>query len=186
MAAAHDYNWSEAAREFQLAMASPSVPAEAHWAYASLFLSTFGRFEESTAEMRRAVEKDPLSVDWRGVLMGSPGVCREVRGGARGGTEGAGDRARTKFTRIWPSARPIWRWGESTKPSPPRRERIVTSRSIPWAPDSSRLCWFGLEKRIGLTALLREMGDSPTPIWGRAWYHLLCSEVDAAAHGTRR
>ena len=25
------------------------------------------------------------------------------------------------------------------------------------------------------------MGDSPTPIWGRAWYHLLCSEVDAAA-----
>ena len=30
-------------------------------------------------------------------------------------------------------------------------------------------------------ALLREMGDSPTPIWGRAWYHLLCSEIDAAA-----
>jgi hypothetical protein len=30
-------------------------------------------------------------------------------------------------------------------------------------------------------ALLREMGDSPTPIWGRAWYHLLCSELDAAA-----
>ena len=29
--------------------------------------------------------------------------------------------------------------------------------------------------------LLREMGDSPTPLWGRAWYHLLCSEVDAAA-----
>ena len=25
------------------------------------------------------------------------------------------------------------------------------------------------------------MGDSPTPIWGRAWYHLLCSEIDAAA-----
>ena len=25
------------------------------------------------------------------------------------------------------------------------------------------------------------MGDSPTPLWGRAWYHLLCSEVAAAA-----
>jgi hypothetical protein len=25
------------------------------------------------------------------------------------------------------------------------------------------------------------MGDAPTPIWGRAWHHLLCSEVDAAA-----
>ena len=25
------------------------------------------------------------------------------------------------------------------------------------------------------------MGDAPTPIWGRAWYHLLCSEVADAA-----
>ena len=30
--------------------------------------------------------------------------------------------------------------------------------------------------------LIREMGDSPTPIWGRAWYHLLCGEVDAVAY----
>ena len=36
----------------------------------ALYLSTFGRFEESAAEMRRAVEQDPLSVLWRGVLMG--------------------------------------------------------------------------------------------------------------------
>ena len=25
------------------------------------------------------------------------------------------------------------------------------------------------------------MGDSPTPIWGRAWYHLVSSEVEEAA-----
>ena len=25
------------------------------------------------------------------------------------------------------------------------------------------------------------MGDSPNPLWGRTWFHLLCSEVDAAA-----
>ena len=30
-------------------------------------------------------------------------------------------------------------------------------------------------------ALLREMGASPAPIWGRVWYHLLCSELEAAA-----
>ena len=30
-------------------------------------------------------------------------------------------------------------------------------------------------------ALVREKGDTPTPIWRRAWYHLLCSEIDAAA-----
>jgi serine/threonine protein kinase len=62
VAAAYDYNWREAAREFQLAMASPSVPAETHWGYASLYLSTFGRFEESVAELRRGVEQDPLNV----------------------------------------------------------------------------------------------------------------------------
>ncbi len=25
------------------------------------------------------------------------------------------------------------------------------------------------------------MGDTPTPLWGRAWYHLLCSEIAEAA-----
>ena len=25
------------------------------------------------------------------------------------------------------------------------------------------------------------MGDIPNPLWGRAWFHLLCSEIDEAA-----
>jgi len=29
--------------------------------------------------------------------------------------------------------------------------------------------------------IVRQMGDRPTPIWGRVEYHLLCSEIDAAA-----
>src|SRR5262249_5962608 len=29
-------------------------------------------------------------------------------------------------------------------------------------------------------ALLQEMSNSPTPIWSRAWFHLLCSEIDTA------
>ena len=44
VAAAHDYNWPEALREFQSAMGNSSVPAEARWAYASLYLSTFRPF----------------------------------------------------------------------------------------------------------------------------------------------
>jgi hypothetical protein len=47
--------------------------------------------------------------------------------------------------------------GASPKPWLPQRGRVVTSRSNPWL----RGCW-----------------QLP---WGRAWYHLLCSEVDAAA-----
>ena len=30
------------------------------------------------------------------------------------------------------------------------------------------------------------MGDSPTPIWGRAWYHLLCSEVPRRPGGKKK
>ena len=30
-------------------------------------------------------------------------------------------------------------------------------------------------------ALIRQQGDSPTPLYGRALYHLYCSEIDAAA-----
>jgi hypothetical protein len=29
--------------------------------------------------------------------------------------------------------------------------------------------------------LIEQMGDRPIPMWGRVGYHLLCSEVDAAA-----
>jgi hypothetical protein len=35
-------------------------------------------------------------------------------------------------------------------------------------------------------ALVRGMGDAPTPLWGRAWYHLLRSEIDDAARWYER
>ena len=49
-------------------MAGPSVSAEAHWAYASLYFQPWGRFQEAVAHMQGAVERDPLNAFWRGVL----------------------------------------------------------------------------------------------------------------------
>ena len=43
-----------------------------------VFLSTFGRFEESSMHMRRSVERDPLTVIWRGILMAHLVCAREV------------------------------------------------------------------------------------------------------------
>jgi hypothetical protein len=43
-------------------------------------------------------------------------------------------------------------------------------------------CLVRLGERDRAETLIRDMGGSPTPIWGRAWYHLLCSETDAAAY----
>ena len=68
IAATHDYQWADAARHFEIAMSSASVSAETRWAYASFYLQPLGRFRESVAEMRRAVEEDPLNVSWRAIL----------------------------------------------------------------------------------------------------------------------
>ncbi|HUJ21361.1 MAG TPA: protein kinase, partial [Bryobacteraceae bacterium] len=68
VAAAHDYGWDEASRQFQAAMATSGVSPEGHWAYASLYLQPLGRFQEAVAEMQSAVEQDPLNAHWRAVL----------------------------------------------------------------------------------------------------------------------
>ena len=180
VAAAHDYDWPEAARHFQLAMASPSVPAEAHWAYAALYLSTFGRFEESTAQMRRAVEKDPLSVNWRGILMGHL-VCA-----------GKYEEALTEGLRALDIAdneiHPHLALGEAYLALQRVPEAVAYAerahRNLPQQSMGTGFLAASL-RRLGETdraeALVRELDNAPTPIWGRAWYHLLCSEVDVAA-----
>ncbi len=180
VAAVHDYDWTEAVRHFQLAMASPSVPAEAHWAYAALYLSTFGRFEESTAEMRRAVEQDPLSVLWRGILMGHL-VCAGRYEEALLEGQKALDIAENEL-------HPHTGLGEAYLAMGRVAEAVASAETahhnLPQQSMGTGLLAASVA-RLGDTdraqALLREMGDSPTPIWGRAWYHLLCNEIDAAA-----
>ncbi len=181
VAASHDYDWPEAARQFQLAMASPSVPAEAHWAYASMYLSTFGRFEESTLEMRRAVEQDPLNVIWRGILMGHLVCARRYEEALQEGSK-ALDIAQNEI-------HPHLAFGEAylgltrvseAVASAETAHRNFPQQAMPTGLLAASLVRLGEKDRA--EALLREMGASPTPIWGRVWYHLLCSEVAEAAH----
>ena len=149
VAAVHDYDWPEAAREFQLAMASPSVPAEAHWAYACLYLSTFGRFEESTAEMRRAVEQDPLSVIWRGVLMAHLVCAGRYEEALQEGLK-ALDISQNEIHPHLAIGRSLSGVGESRRS---RRLRGESASQPPaaihghWVPCG--LLWSGLEKRTG-------------------------------------
>ena len=67
VAAAHDYDWHEAADRFRDALRATPVSADTRWAYATMYLSAFGRFDEAAAEMERAVERDPLNAVWRAV-----------------------------------------------------------------------------------------------------------------------
>ena len=181
VAAANDYNWPEAAREFELAMTSPSVPAEAEWAHASLCLQPFGRFDESTAAMRRVVEKDPLSVIWRGVLM-----ANLVLGGKYEEALQEGNKALDISEN---EIHPHLAFGEAYLALGRVDEAVASAerahRNLPQQAMGTGLLAATLMRRGDAdraAALLREMGDAPTPLWGRAWYHLLCSEIAEAAH----
>ena len=67
VAAAFEHDWDQALEHFTVATAG-TAPAEAHWAYASLYLQPRGKFADAVAQMQRAVERDPLNAMWRGVL----------------------------------------------------------------------------------------------------------------------
>ena len=179
VAAANDYNWPEAAREFELAMASSSVPAEAHFAY-GLCLQPFGRFEESAAEMRRAVEKDPLSLLWRGVLMAHLVLGGKYEQALKEGFK-ALDISESEIHPHLAFAETYLALGrvDEALASAERAHRNLPQQSMGTGFLAALLVRLGEKDRAD--ALLREMSASPTPIWGRAWYHLLCSELEAAA-----
>ena len=181
VAAAYDYNWQEAARELNLAMASPSAPAEADWAYASFYLQPQGRFGESTAVMRRAVEKDPLSVIWRGVLMAQLVLAGQYEEALQEGFK-ALDISENEIHPHLAFAEAYLALGriDEAVASAERGHHNLPQQSMAIGILAACLVRRGDKDRAA--ALIRDMGDSPTPLWGRAWYHLLCSEIDAAAY----
>ena len=67
IALAHDYDWKAAEAHFAASMSATDVSGHARWIYASLYLRGLGRFEESAAEMGRAVQQDPLNATWHAI-----------------------------------------------------------------------------------------------------------------------
>jgi tetratricopeptide (TPR) repeat protein len=61
-AAFYDWDWAAAEREFKRSVELNPNVAITHYRYAWDYLSTMGRHEEAIAEMRRAMELEPLSV----------------------------------------------------------------------------------------------------------------------------
>jgi serine/threonine-protein kinase len=60
--AVHDWNWKDAGRQFERAIAlNPAHPTAHHW-YAINYLVPLGRFAEAAAELEKAAVADPLSM----------------------------------------------------------------------------------------------------------------------------
>jgi adenylate cyclase len=60
-----EYDWPGAEREFRRALELNPSDANAHFFYSNSYLSCFERHDEAIAEMKRAIELDPLSVPIR-------------------------------------------------------------------------------------------------------------------------
>jgi serine/threonine-protein kinase len=184
VAAAGDYDWNRAARHFRAVLAAPLVSADAHWAYASLYLQPLGRFQEAVEEMRLAVEQDPLNVSWRGVRISHLAHA------------GLYDQALAEAVRaleidennyvVHTTVAETYCYKEMWAASLAAAERAY--RAAPWNHFVVGML-AGLLARLGqkdrAAGLVRAMGDSPLRT-GRALYHLLCSEIDAAADWLER
>lgn len=60
-----------------------------------------------------------------------------------------------------------------------KAHRVAPWNSMPIGVLAGALALSG--DKVRARELIREMGESPIPLWGRVEYHLLCSEIDEAA-----
>jgi TolB-like protein/Flp pilus assembly protein TadD len=68
VAARYDYDWNAAREHFRQAMVSEPVPSEVRAIHAVNYLAPLGRLREAVQAIRLALEKDPLSATLRGTL----------------------------------------------------------------------------------------------------------------------
>jgi len=176
---ASDYNWSAAEERFRLAMAAPNVRPEARWVYASLYLGGLGRFDESSAEMARTVEQDPLNMMWRAVW------AAHLR--CAGQLQRSIDEARRAVELDETHTAPHFILGEAYLDAGRLDEALAeferAHELAPWQAMSSGLLAATLARRgehARAAQLLEQMGPTPAPLWGRALFHLHTSEIDAA------
>ncbi|HUE86170.1 MAG TPA: protein kinase [Vicinamibacterales bacterium] len=184
IALAHDYDWNAAGDHFAASMTAPNVSADARWIYGSLYLGALGRFEESTDQMRRAVEQDPLNATWRAIW-----AAHLIHAGRPEEAIREGLRAVELEPQYFVAHQLL---GESYLAAGLLAAAIAAferaHREAPWNAMPTGLLGGALWMAGDQTrakVLLAEM-HSPTPYWGRVWYHLYTGELDEAANWYER
>jgi len=179
--ATHDYDWREADARFRRALTTTAASPDVHWAYASFYLQPLGRFEESVAEMQREVELDPLNISWRGVLSAHLNHAERY--------DEAIENAQKAITIDDAHFVPLTILSQSYAYQQQWDEAIAVAekahRLAPWNANVAAVL-AGSLARVGdkerAEQIMGAFGDRPLPMWGRVEYHLLCSELDAAAN----
>jgi TolB-like protein/cytochrome c-type biogenesis protein CcmH/NrfG len=185
IALAYDYDWDAARAHFAASMESPNAPGYARWIYGSLYLHALGRFDDSSAQMRRAVEQDPLNATWHGILAGHLETAGRIEDALA-----AASRAReiepTYYVPIHIVGQTLWSAGRHDEALEVLQQAY---RLAPWFAITGGYLALAL-RRAGRDAeadeVLTAMGPAPRPMWGRVVYDLGVNALDAAADSYAR
>jgi tetratricopeptide (TPR) repeat protein len=180
VAAAYDFDWPAAAAHFSAAVAGRSTSAEAHWAYASLYLQPLGHFQLAVHQMQEAVGRDPLNLMWRGVLVSHlthAGLIDRAIQEAHAAIE------------IDPSSHiPRYTLGEAYAVLGRWRDAADTLREAYRLTPQDGLVigtLAGVLRRMGdrseAEVIMRSAGGQLLPVIGHVLYHALAHEIDEAA-----
>jgi len=180
VAAAHDYDWAESLRQFRASYAAPTVSADARWAFASLYLQPLGRHEESVAEMKLAVEQDPLNISFRAILASHLVHARRYDEAIEE-VQKALDMDSSNFT-------PIFILLEAYQAKGLVNEALVAAERAynvaPWYGNIVGM-YAGLLAQTGLAArgeaIMQALEDTGANPFSRVFFHVLRSEIDLAA-----
>jgi adenylate cyclase len=185
VAAAYEYDWKQALDHFGIALRGTPVSAEAHWAYASLYLQPLGRFDEAVFEMEQAVECDPLSAHWRGVLASHLTHAERHDEAIRQANEALeiDETNIAPHTTLGEAYTTLGRWAEAVAVLE-KVHRIQPSEGMSTGMLAGALVRMG--DRVRADELIREMGDVPRPLIGRVLYYWVCGETDHAAEWYER
>ena len=180
-----DFDWPTAASHFEVSMSAKDVSPYARWIYASLFLRGYARFDESSDEMARAVEQDPLNATWHAILaahlIDTPRREQAIPAAMRA-TELEPD----YFIAQHLLGEALWANGRKAE-AVPRFE--LAHRQAPW--NAVAVGWravtlWQLGERSAAEQLMSALGDAPMPLWGRVLYHLHTRDLEAAADWYQR
>jgi TolB-like protein/predicted Ser/Thr protein kinase len=183
IAATYDYDWKEAEREFLLALTAMQTVPEYSLTHASFFLLPSGRIREAVTTLEKAVESDPLNVPVRSsyaaCLMSAELYDRAIEE-ARKGLE---------------IDENVWIPYQTLIPSYLIKNMVAEALAAaekayqlaPWHPRVIGLL-AGILARAGERARAKTLIDNINNTPGRfvapsgmVLYHLICSEVEAAA-----
>ena len=184
VATSFDYDWTEAHRRYQVATAVQPVSALVHSIYGTFYLAPLGRLQEAVEELERAVEEEPLHA-----LLRSELAFALLEAGSE-------ERAIAEFRKVMEIDEGFWAahrfFGVHYALKGMEMEALAQfERAYQLAPWSSiavgtlagALVRTGDVSRASLLIQpLREApGQTPGVPVGMTFFHLQCSELDAAA-----